>query len=170
MYWLLGIIGGLIGFVLLILLIGALLPKAHTASRTAHIQASPRQVFDIIADYRSFPSWRSDVREVKDRHSQSGRPSWVEVTRHGELPLEVIESDPPRKLVGKIADPKLPFGGTWTWQIAPDNENECDVTITEDGEIYNPFFRFMARFIFGYTATMERNLRDLSARCERADK
>jgi hypothetical protein len=26
--------------------------------------------------------------------------------------------------------------------------------ITEDGEVYNPLFRFMARFIFGYEATI----------------
>ena len=34
-------------------------------------------------------------------------------------------------------------------------------TITENGEIYNPFFRFMARFVFGYTATMETYLKAL---------
>ncbi len=35
------------------------------------------------------------------------------------------------------------------------------VTITENGEIYNPFFRFMARFVFGYTVTMETYLKAL---------
>ena len=41
------------------------------------------------------------------------------------------------------------------------------VTITENGEIYNVFFRFMARFVFGYTATMDRVLDALKARVER---
>ena len=29
------------------------------------------------------------------------------------------------------------------------------LTITERGEVYNPIFRFMSRFVFGYTGTME---------------
>ncbi len=28
------------------------------------------------------------------------------------------------------------------------------LTITEDGEVYNPIFRFMSRFVFGHEATM----------------
>jgi hypothetical protein len=37
------------------------------------------------------------------------------------------------------------------------------VTIVEDGKIYNPFFRFMAHYVFGYTQTMQSYLRDLGA-------
>jgi hypothetical protein len=29
------------------------------------------------------------------------------------------------------------------------------VRITENGEVGNPVFRFMARFVFGYTATID---------------
>jgi hypothetical protein len=36
------------------------------------------------------------------------------------------------------------------------------VTITESGEIYNPVFRFMARFVFGYDSTMAGYLGALS--------
>ena len=36
--------------------------------------------------------------------------------------------------------------------------------ITEDGEIYNVIFRFVARFFFGYTASIEGYLRDLGHR------
>jgi hypothetical protein len=35
------------------------------------------------------------------------------------------------------------------------------VTITEDGKIYNPFFRFMARFAFGYAPSLETYFEDL---------
>ncbi|PYP70520.1 MAG: hypothetical protein DMD41_14750, partial [Gemmatimonadetes bacterium] len=77
--------------------------------------------------------------------------------------LETIAAVPPRRLVRRIADPKLPFGGTWTWEItaAPGGST---LTITEDGEIYNPIFRFVARFILGYTGTMESYLKALAAR------
>jgi hypothetical protein len=31
----------------------------------------------------------------------------------------------------------------------------CLLTITEEGEIYNPVFRFVSRFVIGYTATID---------------
>jgi len=36
--------------------------------------------------------------------------------------------------------------------------------ITENGEIYNPLFRFMSRFVFGYTATIDAFIQALKAR------
>ena len=36
------------------------------------------------------------------------------------------------------------------------------VSITERGEVYNPIFRFLSRFVFGHTGTMETYLRDLA--------
>ncbi|HZD05714.1 MAG TPA: hypothetical protein VE173_12380, partial [Longimicrobiales bacterium] len=62
-----------------------------------------------------------------------------------------------------IADEGLPFGGTWTYVLEPD-AGGTRVTLTEDGEIYNPFFRFMARFVFGYDGTMRSYLDGLEAR------
>jgi len=53
-----------------------------------------------------------------------------------------------------IASKDLPFGGRWEYDVAPDG-NGSRLTITERGEVYNPIFRFMARFIFGYTKTIE---------------
>jgi hypothetical protein len=36
------------------------------------------------------------------------------------------------------------------------------VTITEDGKIYNPFFRFLSRYVFGYAQSMQTYLTDLA--------
>ena len=69
----------------------------------------------------------------------------------------------PSRRVTRIAEKNLPFGGTWTFDIA-DAPEGCVVRITEDGEVYNVIFRFMARFFFGYTSNMEGYLRDLGQR------
>jgi hypothetical protein len=66
-------------------------------------------------------------------------------------------------MVTRIADQGLPFGGRWTYELAPSNAG-TRVVITEDGEIYNPIFRFMARFVFGYAGTLETYLSQLQAR------
>jgi len=38
------------------------------------------------------------------------------------------------------------------------------VAITEDGEVYNPFFRFMSRFVFGHAATLDEFVKNLDTR------
>jgi hypothetical protein len=59
--------------------------------------------------------------------------------------------------VVKIADPKLPFGGTWTYEVIP-SEGGTRLRITERGEVYNPIFRFISHFIIGQTRTMDEYL------------
>jgi hypothetical protein len=56
--------------------------------------------------------------------------------------------------VTRIADPDQPFGGTWTFELTRAGAG-TRVTITERGEVYNPIFRFLSRFVFGHTATLE---------------
>ena len=55
----------------------------------------------------------------------------------------------------RIADPNLPFGGTWTYELTPQADGSTMLRITENGEIRNIFFRFVSRFLMGYTKTME---------------
>jgi hypothetical protein len=80
-----------------------------------------------------------------------------------KIPLYFERMEPPSLLVSRIADPSLPFGGTWTYRIQPAAGGSA-VTITEDGEVYNPFFRFMSRFVFGHTATLDEFLKNLQSR------
>ena len=81
----------------------------------------------------------------------------------GPVIMEVQESEPPTRFVTRIADPDQPFGGTWTFEIVPSGAGSR-VTITERGEVYNPIFRVMSRFVFGYTGTMQSYLAALTAR------
>jgi hypothetical protein len=80
-----------------------------------------------------------------------------------EPPYEIVEQAPPHRLVSRVADPGLPYGGTWTFELAPEGGG-TRLTITERGEVHNPVFRVLARFVFGYAATMEAYLEDLAAR------
>jgi hypothetical protein len=72
----------------------------------------------------------------------------------------VTERQPPRRLVTRIADQSLPFGGTWTYELTPAGSG-TRLTITEHGTVFNPVFRFMSRFVFGHAATIERFLKDI---------
>lgn len=161
-WWILLIVAVPVGLIVLMAGIGLLLPKAHVVSRSATYLCSSSELFRIITDFRSMPTWRSGLREVRPREGGEG---WVEVNKMGELPLEMIENVPDQKLVMKIA-PGLKFGGTWTYELVP-REGRCTLTITERGEVYNPIFRFLSRFVIGHSANIEQYHRDLAKRLER---
>ncbi len=134
-------------------LVGSRLPRDHVASRQATFPVPPDVVWASITNVDAFPSWRSDVKKIERLPDREGRPVWIEDGSSGRMTLATERMEPPRLLVLRIADPDLPFGGTWTYEIAPDPAGSR-LTITENGEVYNPLFRFMARFVFGYEGTI----------------
>lgn len=158
--WMLRILGALAGLILLVLIVGWLIPAGHSATRRARYQRAPEEVWRAITEVERFPEWRTGLTAVRRLPGREGRPAWVETSDFGELPLEVSEWDPLRRMVTRIADPELPFGGTWTYALTP-MDGGTELRITEDGVVKNPFFRFMARFVFGYSDTIEQYLADL---------
>lgn len=118
--------------IVVIVLVGWLLPVGHAATVSARMPAPPTTVYGVVSDLPSYPAWWSEDPGVKS---------------------EVVSASPPVRLVTRIADRDQPFGGTWTFEIAPDGAGSV-VTITENGEVYNPVFRFLSKFVFGHTGTM----------------
>ncbi|HSC26280.1 MAG TPA: SRPBCC family protein [Vicinamibacterales bacterium] len=166
MKWALMTGAGLVAVIAIVAIIGAALPRSHTASRSTRINGSPQAIWAAITEVEAFPDWRSDVKKVERLQDRDGRPVWVEEGPTGRMTLAVERSEPPRLLVLRIADPDLPYGGTWTYELSPQPGGGVMLSVTEDGEIYNPIFRFMARFVFGYEATMDTYLASLAARFE----
>ena len=161
MKWVLLILGGLAAVVGLAAFIGAMLPLRHHATRKARFRASPDALYAVLAGP---PDWRTGVKAFGTLPDEAGRKRWWEQDTHGQkVTFELVEDAPPHKLAVRIADRGLPFGGTWTFAIVPDGVGS-EVRISEDGEIYNVIFRFMARFVFGFTGSIETYLKDLGAK------
>jgi hypothetical protein len=140
---------------------GAMLPVRHRATRRARFRQSPQALYTILAGP---PDWRSDVIGYGSLPDRDGRKQWWEQDGHGrKIRFELVEASPPARLAVRIADPDLPFGGTWTFEISPAPEG-ADLRITEDGEVRNVFFRFLSRFVIGHTRSIETFFRDLGAR------
>ncbi|MEO5896051.1 MAG: SRPBCC family protein [Vicinamibacterales bacterium] len=155
------VLAGLCLFAVVVTAIGYALPQGHVATREATFSAPPAAVFSTIADVTSQPSWRTGITRVD---VQSREPlKWREYEGSDAITFEVVESRPPALLRVRIADPDLPFGGTWTYEVSPEAAGSR-LRITENGEVYNPLFRFMSRFVFGHTATIDRYLADLQRR------
>ena len=152
---------GLASLAVLIAVIGALLPRDHVATRIGRYHQTPDAIWKAITDVDAMPSWREGLTSVEHLPDSNDLPAHLEITSNGKIPFETMEMTPPQKLVTRIADPKLPFGGTWTFEIAPVADG-ATLRITERGYVTNPFFRFMSKFVFGQTSTMEAYLKSLA--------
>jgi uncharacterized protein YndB with AHSA1/START domain len=144
-----------------VLAIGYSLPVKHRAQRETVVRQTPAAVFAAITDVKAFPTWRASVKSAEVLPDSGGKRRYREVGSDGEILYEVERSVPNQQLVTRIADPSLPFGGRWTFDLIPAGD-ATTLRITEDGEVYNPFFRFVSRFVIGHTGTIDRYLRDLS--------
>jgi polyketide cyclase/dehydrase/lipid transport protein len=163
MKWVWIALGAVAALVALMALVGSLLPRDHHAVRSARFRQPVDVVWAVVADPLGSASWRG-LRSVERLPDREGRLVWKELDRRGDaLMLELVEDDPPRRRVVRIADPTLPFGGAWTYALAPEADG-TRLTITEDGEVRNVMFRFLARFVFGHAATIEAYLAALGRR------
>jgi len=158
-------VGAIVALVVVVAVIGWMLPVKHRASVARVYQATPASLFSLITDVSAFPSWRTGVSRVDTLPDENGQRRWQEVTKNGPPITYVVErAVPDRVLVGRIADTNLPFGGSWTYELTPGAVGQTKLTITEDGEVYNPIFRFVSRFVMGHEATINRYLSDVGKR------
>jgi hypothetical protein len=134
MRWIVFVVAGPTVLVAGVAAIGAMLPRTHKASRTLRVQRPPADVWPVI----------------------------MQVTQASDVPVDVLESQPPRRLVTRVSEKEKNFGGTWTIDLAPAS-GASTVTIVEDGWVANPIFRFVSRVVIGHHATMDRMLKKIAA-------
>lgn len=158
------VVAVIVVLVVVVVLVGYLLPKGHSASREATFPVSAERLFAVITTPADFPAWRSDVKRVEILPAEGGRAQHREFGSNGAIRFRELRSIPNRELVNEIADRDLPFGGRWTFVLTPAGAGSTTLRITEDGEIYNPVFRVVARFLIGYHKSLERYLADLGKR------
>jgi uncharacterized membrane protein len=154
---LLALLGGVVA------LIGSRLPKTHVASRSIFLHQSPQNVYAVMRDFNSAPSWRSDVIKVEVQPQSNGPVRFRESGKHDTINYELVEDVPAQRMVTRILDTDLGYSGQWTYTFMPENRG-TRVSIREDGEVSNVLFRFMSRYVFGHTATMDSYLNSLAKR------
>lgn len=158
-------VGVIVGIVVVIAAIGWSLPVKHQASASRTFRASPAALFALITDVPSFPRWRSEVLRVETLPDENAHKRWVETAKNGPpITYTAERMVPDRLLVSRITNTDLPFGGAWTYELAPVGDGLTTLRITEDGEVYNPIFRFVSRFVMGHDATMKQYLTNVGKR------
>jgi hypothetical protein len=156
-----GTVLGLIVFIVLVLIgVGTSLPVHHRSTCSADIAKPVDKVWEAVYDVQS-SAWRSGVARVDfPKPGAAVGDSWIEIDRYGNsVEYQRVSAERDRRLVVRVVGQSM-FGGQWTYQFSP-LPNGTRVSIVEDGEIYNPIFRLVSRYVTGYAATMHAYLTDL---------
>jgi len=102
------------------------------------------------------------VKSVEVKTQPDGKTNFREVGSD-TIDYEVSEDVPGQRLVTRILNTDLGYSGKWTYEFIPENGG-TRVKITEDGVVSNVIFRFMSRYVFGHTATLDTYLTSLAKR------
>jgi uncharacterized protein YndB with AHSA1/START domain len=171
-----------------VVIAGGLVAREHQITRTVALAAPPAAVFAAIADLEAMPAWRPEVSRVERvpvPDDQDGLlPTYRALGVRGAVTWTVVEARPPARLTLRIEGAGPGFEGTWVFDVASasnvasvsDGGSASDVasagtqlTITERGEIENPLFRFLSRFVVGYGNGLDAYLAALSRHLGRAN-
>lgn len=158
MKWIVIVVGVLAAAIFLMYLIGYFMDVKHTASvEHTFEKSSGSEVWKAITTFENYPSWRKDVKKVEVIDPRT----WRETTgRNDVIEYQAEKSESEKQFITRIISKDLPFGGSWTF-VMTDTTEGIKLTITENGEVYNPLFRFMSRFVFGHDATLKKYMNDL---------
>lgn len=162
MFWLLIALGTVAGLLILVAIIGSFLPMGHVVSRSIRFDRPVEEIWRLVTDYAGQPAWRKELTRVEPVAADASGSTWKEFPRRGTpMTLQTVEAHAPHRLVRKIADKGLPFGGRWVYELSTEASG-CVLKITEEGEVYNPIFRFIGHFFINQAGTLEEFLRQLA--------
>ena len=143
--------------ILVVVLIGKALPVKHQAQRSVVIEAGVAQVWAMLTHYSQMPQWRVELVSVE----KISAAVWLETDKSGKSSAFITTASVPEQtLVRTIVGEDLMFGGSWTFELRAQG-SYTQLTITENGEVYNPLFRFVAKYIMGYNSSMDKFLGQL---------
>jgi uncharacterized protein YndB with AHSA1/START domain len=157
--------GIVVGLVLVVWVVGSLLPRDHLSQMAIELVAPPDRVWALVSDVGGTARWRPEVKQVEIQPAAGGRVRFVETTRQGATPFEIVSQESPTRQVIRVVDDGLPFGGTWTWDLTRAGTG-TRIMISEAGFIKNPVFRVVSRTFFPPTRVMNAYLRALAKELE----
>lgn len=134
---------------------GRTLPVEHLASSAMVYREPADTIWSHVRDISRYAEWWPDIESTRLVPDVEGREVWQLANRRDPgFPMVVVVSEPPHRLVTRVIDDGLPFGGTWTYEVTALDAG-TRLTITEDGRIYSPIFRAVSRWFMGYHGTQE---------------
>jgi hypothetical protein len=144
MRWVLIIGAGLVGLALLLVVVGMMRPRGHTARTQATYAKTTDELWAVLADYDHWSQWNPGIKSVTPLPDRNGHRAINVEASWGVADTEITAWEP-SKLLRTDMDAGA-FRGSWTYELAPAGNNTTVLTITENGEVLNPLFRALMIF------------------------
>lgn len=148
----------LVLLVALATVLGRRLPPDHTVQAVLRVGKPMHEVFGLIDNLEAQPTWDKGVTRVETLPQEAGQRRRRMYMGRNVFVLTDTTREPPTRLVRTIADDHKFFGGSWTFDLAPDAPNATKVTLTEHGTISAPIARFMMKHFVDPAMYLRRQL------------
>lgn len=160
---------------LILYVLGLLVPKDHTVTKSTIVKTSPEITWRILTNIREYPDWQPSLESVVVKEQAEGRAVFLERSKRKRETLVVnLEQGTGRTLVRIIEQNSMAkqartgtaasgptFIGSWTIDLIANHRGTL-VTITERGTISKPIVRLLQCTVFGYGRRIDTFIRDLS--------
>ena len=150
--------------------VGTSIPIWHSTKCGADVAAPAAALFAAIADDGSSASWRPELQSVTLVSGSGPTSVWREKYKSGQV-LTLQTSSQSFGSIEQVVrtipfDPGLGFDGIWVFDVGKSGQQhgQTRVAINEEGHIYNPVFRFLTKYVFGYEGSIRSYLSDLGAK------
>ena len=146
---------------------GWMLPAHLEAKRSVVINRPPETVWWVLTDYNNAALWHPQYKTSRAISAPGEKPiRWRVLYTDGKVAnIEVREEKYARHLVEGIADAKLPFTGSWTVDLEPDDEM-CKVTVHSSVVIRRPLDRLFVHWLVDPQVELAKILNALRLRVE----
>ena len=146
--------------------VGSRLPAESVAVASTEVAAPREQVWGLLTEVTGFPGWRMGLKSVAMVPTAGGQVCWRETRSWMTVPWCVVESVPQQRWVVRVADPRLPFGGEWTYELADAGSRGTRVTLTTRRRAGPAMWRFADRYVTREDMAAGQLLRDLGRVCD----
>ncbi len=116
------------------------LPKDHRLSRAARFPAARAEAWSAVRALDGEVTWRADLDTRTRLPDVRGHTVWREIWPDGEsVSWETVELQGDRRLVRCVVDQEGPFGGCWTIEVSP-RDDQSVVTVTEQLTVHDAWY------------------------------
>ena len=143
----------LLGFILIALFIGLLLPKERIATSEAFYKASPEEVYKVVTNNDDY-AYRSDLKELIILERNGDFEVWDEIAKNGnKIRFRTARKEPFSRYDMEM-ESKI-FTGYWIGEFREMPNGGTHFITTEKITMPNPIYRIMNYTFFSLKTFMD---------------
>lgn len=135
-------------------IIGKRMHPSFTKEKSKILNIPRKELYNILIDYENYPLWIRYLHNVKIENIENNKLKIIQTYKNKKDYLELtevrrIENMENNEIFNEISIVKTENEGItlWTYMLENHKENKTKMTIKETMYIYNPYLRFMLKYI-----------------------